>query len=73
MMTSQQESASPGPGDPAASFESAKGSNHTAVSLACAILGVCVVYVPWLTIHDMTSDRDVVFSPDLETVPTPNP
>jgi hypothetical protein len=45
MMTSQQESASPGPGDPAASFESAKGSNHTAVSLACAILGVCVVYV----------------------------
>jgi hypothetical protein len=45
MMISYQESASPGPGDPAASFESAKGSNHTAVSLACAILGVCVVYV----------------------------
>src|SRR5580704_1690304 len=44
-MTSQQKSASPRPGDPAASFESAKGSNHTAVSLACAILGVCVVYV----------------------------
>jgi hypothetical protein len=45
MMISHQESASPGPGDSAASFESAKGSNHTAVSLACAILGVCVVYV----------------------------
>lgn len=25
--------------------------------------------VPWLTIHDMTSYRDVVFSPDFETVP----
>jgi hypothetical protein len=25
--------------------------------------------VPWLTIHDMTSYRDVVFSPDLETIP----
>ncbi len=45
MMSSLQEFASPGPGDAAASFESAKGSNHTAVSLACAILGVCVVYV----------------------------